>query len=441
VQIIGRSSGRSATGAAAYRAGEKLRSVAHASYQSGEKLQGKSNKGDKNGRITHDYRSKGGVLYKEILLPEGAPLEFMNRQTLWNTVELSEKRKDAQLAREIIVALPKELNLFEQVEILRVYSQENFVRIGMCADFAIHNTGKGNPHAHIMLTTRHVTPKGFGKKNTDWNKKQLLLEWREAWANINNHMFELKGLDEHIDHRSYKEQGINRLPYIHLGHEATALEKKGIKTAKGDYNREIKRINDERTANIYDAQKTDQEIRDHNMPRLLDKEQTMLERQSNEHHENITQLDNREESIDEGIRNINTLHYRIAELKLERKKRHFWEIKRKRELDREIKKAEEKLQTAQSYFWLEHNITPAETPQEIKRIQNQRNLETAAIKTNKTRITEITRTLNAIKAEERAQEQRAARTTQYEMPEIYDMYDMYDRTPTKTKNRNRPIYR
>ena len=103
VQIIGRSSGRSATGAAAYRAGEKLHSVAHASYQSGERLHGKS------GKITHDYRSKGGVVHKEIMLPENAPPKYADRQTLWNAVELSEKRKDAQLAREIIVALAQRI--------------------------------------------------------------------------------------------------------------------------------------------------------------------------------------------------------------------------------------------------------------------------------------------------------------------------------------------
>jgi len=223
--------------------------VAHAAYQRGEKIY---EIGDK---ITHDYRAKGGVVYSEIMLPDGAPPEFMDSETLWNAVESSEKRKDAQLAREIIVALPKELNLDEQVEVLRVYSQENFVKTGMIADFSIHDKGEGNPHAHIMLATRNVSRDGFGKKNTGWNKKELLLKWRETWADTNNNMFERKGLTERIDHRSYKEQGIDRLPYIHMGHEATALEKKGVRTKRGDYNREIQRRNEasETRAALMDA--------------------------------------------------------------------------------------------------------------------------------------------------------------------------------------------
>ena len=240
VKIIGRSSGRSATGAAAYRSGEKLQSVAHASYQSGEKLQGKS------GKITHDYRKKKGVVHSEILLPDNAPEEYRDRQTLWNTVELNEKRKDAQLAREIIFALPREFDLPEQIQVMREYVQENFVSKGMIADFALHDTGEGNPHAHIMLTMRNVSRNGFGYKNTDWNKKDFLLSYRKAWTHIINNALKRKGLDIRIDHRSYKEQGLDRLSTIHLGHEAAALEKKGIATQRGDYNREIKRRNTER---------------------------------------------------------------------------------------------------------------------------------------------------------------------------------------------------
>jgi hypothetical protein len=263
VKIIGRSSGRSSVGAAAYRAGEKLHSIAHASYQSGEKIQGKG------GKITHDYTKKQGVVYKEIILPDNAPEEYKDRETLWNAVEASEKRKDAQLAREIIVALPREFDLAEQIEVMRQYVKENFVSKGMIADFAIHNTGEGNlnspaegvasgvrnqqpelaphhtanPHAHIMLTTRNVSRDGFGLKNTDWNKKEFLLSYRKAWANIINSTLARKGLDERIDHRTLKAQGLDREATIHLGHQAAALEKKGIRTERGDYNREIRQRN------------------------------------------------------------------------------------------------------------------------------------------------------------------------------------------------------
>jgi hypothetical protein len=290
VKIIGRSSGRSAVGAAAYRSGEKLSAtdqepdyrkpdktqkstrhvdfemphsgvisdcvgkqnlpfaLEHAAYQSGEKLQGKSSKDSKHGKIIHDYTKKQGVVYKSIMLPDNAPYKFYDRETLWNAVEASEKRKDAQLSREIIVALPQELNFFEQVDIIRAYVRENFVKIGICADIAIHDKEDANPHAHIMLTTRNVTPEGFGAKNTDWNKKYVLYSWRENWAAINNRLFETKGLNTRIDHRTLKAQGLDREPTIHLGHQAAALEKKGIKTERGDYNREVQRRNETRTA-------------------------------------------------------------------------------------------------------------------------------------------------------------------------------------------------
>ncbi|MDR1992090.1 MAG: MobA/MobL family protein [Nitrososphaerota archaeon] len=161
--IIGRSSRRFSVGAAAYRAGEKLRSVAHAAYQSGEELRA--------GEIVHDYTRKGGVVHSEIILPDNTPEEYKDRQTLWNAVEKRERRKDAQLAREFVVALPREFDLPEQIEVMREYIGENFANKGMIADFSIHDKGDGTPHAHIMLTTRDVSPDGFGLKNTDWNKK------------------------------------------------------------------------------------------------------------------------------------------------------------------------------------------------------------------------------------------------------------------------------
>jgi hypothetical protein len=242
--IIGRSSGRSSVGAAAYRAGEKLRSnpVGSAAYMSGEQLR------DENGEIVHDYTRKTGVRHSEIMLPKNALPEYKDRGTLWNAVERRERRKDAQLAREIIIAQQREFDLQEQIEILREYIKENFTNKGMCADFSIHDKGEGNPHAHIMLTTRHVTPEGFGLKNTTWNERALFLEWRKGWADVNNRMFERKGFDERIDHRSYKSRGIDREPMVHLGYESAALERKGIKTEKGDHNREVQNRNAERVA-------------------------------------------------------------------------------------------------------------------------------------------------------------------------------------------------
>jgi hypothetical protein len=237
---LSRSSGRSAVGAAAYQAAEKLHATAYVAYQSGEKII------DKNDQIIHDYTRKTGVVHKEIMLPENAPKEFADRETLWNAVEKREGRVDSRLMREIDVALQVEFTLQENIELLREYIEENFVSKGMIADFAVHDKGDGNPHAHIKLTLRDVTPEGFGKVNRNWNRTAELVGWRENWAGVNNRVFERKGLEERIDHRSYRARGIDREPTIHLGHEAAALERRGIRTERGDYNREVMRRNEER---------------------------------------------------------------------------------------------------------------------------------------------------------------------------------------------------
>ena len=145
-KIIGRSGGRSAVGAAAYRSGEKITN-------------------DYDG-ITHDYTNKGGVVYAEIMLPENAPQEWQDRATLWNEVERAEKDSRAQLAREYEVALPRELSREEQIQLVRGFVQENFVKNGMCADIAIHDKEDGNPHAHILLTMRPIDEKGKWEAKT-----------------------------------------------------------------------------------------------------------------------------------------------------------------------------------------------------------------------------------------------------------------------------------
>ncbi|MGL5513869.1 MAG: MobQ family relaxase, partial [Sporomusa sp.] len=135
-----RSEGRSAVAAAAYRSGERL-----------------VNEWD---GITHDYTKKGGIIHSEIILPAHAPAELQDRSMLWNSVEQVEKSRNAQLAREIEIALPVELDQTEQLALVRAYINDTFVAAGMCADFAIHNKGDGNPHAHIMLTLRPINDDG-----------------------------------------------------------------------------------------------------------------------------------------------------------------------------------------------------------------------------------------------------------------------------------------
>lgn len=250
-KIISRGQGRSAVGASAYRSGEKL----YNEYDG----------------IEHDYTKKGGVVYSEIMLCENAPKEYQDRQTLWNAVEQIEKSSKAQLAREYEVALPVELSREEQIKLVRDFAKENFVDNGMCVDFSIHDKEDGNPHAHIMLTTRPIEQdnswgvkqkkeyildkngqKQYDKKKqtykcktvktTNWDSKEFLQRSRESWAEKVNQELEKKSLPQRIDHRSLKEQGVDRVPTIHEG-GARKLEKRGIKTDRGKINREIKTAN------------------------------------------------------------------------------------------------------------------------------------------------------------------------------------------------------
>ena len=197
-KIVSRQSGRTALGAAAYRSGERLQQ-------------------DGIGGVLHDYSRKSGVVHKEILAPDNAPEWARNRVQLWNEIDRIELRKDAQLAREVEVALPVELGLREQVELLRGFVQAQFVARGMVADIAIHHDNPQNPHAHVMLTLREIGPDGFGDKDRDWNQKPLLREWREAWAAAVNEQLVMGGHEARVDHRSFREQGIELVPGRKIG--------------------------------------------------------------------------------------------------------------------------------------------------------------------------------------------------------------------------------
>ncbi|MDY3122330.1 MobQ family relaxase [Suipraeoptans intestinalis] len=251
IKIISRGKGKSAVAASAYRSGEKI-------------------KNEYDG-IVHDFTRKGGIAHTEILLPQNAPQEFSDRGTLWNSVEKIEKSKNSQLAREIEIALPKELDREKQIELVREYVKENFVNVGMCADIALHDKNDGNPHAHILLTMRPFNEdKTWGAKSkkeyildengekvklkngnyktrkintTDWNEQDKAEEWRKAWANIINKCLEENNIQEKVDHRSYQRQGIEQIPTIHLGVSASQMEKKGITTDRGNINREIRHQN------------------------------------------------------------------------------------------------------------------------------------------------------------------------------------------------------
>ena len=240
---VSRSSGHKASAAAAYRAGEKLQ--------------------DEKYGLTHDYSNKKGVVSSGILAPENSPEWAKNRERLWNEVEKSEKRVDAQLAREIEVALPRELEKKQQQELLNGYLKENFVQKGMVADWAIHESksrdGKTNPHAHVLLTMRPIDADGFSaKKDRSWNDPKLGLGWRESWTDHANRALEKAGVKDRIDHRSLADQKeeavkngdekkaneLDRNPTIKEGRAATALRQKGEFSERVDLNDQIRKDNE-----------------------------------------------------------------------------------------------------------------------------------------------------------------------------------------------------
>lgn len=200
-KVISRANGSSAVASAAYRSASELHD---------ERL----------GRA-HDFSNKAGVVHSEVLLPEGVPDRLTDRATLWNEVEAGEKRKDAQLAREVEFAIPREMNQAQGVELARDFVETQFVKRGMVADLNVHwdmgKDGQPKPHAHVMLSMREVGPQGFGKKVREWNGTELLKHWREAWeSHVNERLAELD-IDARIDHRTLAAQGIDLEPQHKIG--------------------------------------------------------------------------------------------------------------------------------------------------------------------------------------------------------------------------------
>ena len=276
IKIIG--GGKSAVAASAYRSGEKLK--------------------DEQAEKVKDYTHKEGVEYSRVLLPENAPEELADRETLWNKVQAAEmKSKHPQYAREVEVALPVEMTREQQIKALEEYVKEQFTTRGMIADINLHDTGNGNPHAHIMLTMRPLKENGefdakrrdvyandrdqdgkpiynpekpSGKENripaldkdgnqkkdkkgakvwervkvetTDWNNRENAEKWREAWAKECNKYLDK---DHQIDHRSLERQGIERGATIHEGYAARAREANGQKSDRCEINRQIRALNKE----------------------------------------------------------------------------------------------------------------------------------------------------------------------------------------------------
>ena len=229
-KVIGRASGSSSVAAAAYRSASRLHD---------ERL-------DRH----HDFSNKAGVVHSEIMLPDGAPQELGGRAALWNAVEAGEVRKDAQLAREIEFAIPRELDQAQGIRLAREFVRSEFVDRGMIADLHVHwdigADGLAKPHAHVMLTMREVDADGFGAKVRDWNRTQLLEYWREAWGtHINQRLAELD-IDARVDHRSLDAQGIDLEPQHKIGSAASRMAAQGLALERVDDHAAIARANGEK---------------------------------------------------------------------------------------------------------------------------------------------------------------------------------------------------
>lgn len=231
-KCIQRSKGRSATAAAAYRSGERIR--------------------DEREGLTHDYRRRSGVEHTEIITPTG---ESVERAKLWNLAEAAEQRKDGTTAKEFEVALPDELTPVERCELVRDFAKYIAKAQGCAVDIAIHAPGKGdsrNHHAHFLCTTREFERGGtLGNKcamelsDRDRKKRGLpgrrsdLEDIRATWARLANQALTRAGHVADLDHRNNQERGIMVPPDVHLGPTAAAMERCGVRTSRGDQRREI----------------------------------------------------------------------------------------------------------------------------------------------------------------------------------------------------------
>ena len=213
VKTISRSDGRSATAAAAYRAGCEI-----VDQRTGE---------------VHDYTRKGGVLSADLVLPVGAPEWAQDRGALWNAAEAAETRKNSTVAREFEVALPLELSAEERRYLAISFARELVDRHGFAADVCVHAPDEGeNPHAHILVTTRRLSADGFAEKTRELDERAsgMVTHWRERWAALQNSHLAEWGHAARVDHRSLEAQGVDRVPSWHRGPAVTGMARRGVVT-------------------------------------------------------------------------------------------------------------------------------------------------------------------------------------------------------------------
>jgi Ti-type conjugative transfer relaxase TraA len=260
INSVSRSEGRSSVAAASYRSADKLL--------------------DERTGITSDYTRKKGVEHSEIVLPKGVNAEWaLDRQMLWNAAELSEKRKDSRVAREVEVSLPHELNEQERLTLTKNFSQYLSDQYKVAVDFAIHKphdrSDERNFHAHILMTTREISEQGLTKKSVFEKDMRWLLAnnlptarmqykaVREQWANFANKALEEKGLNIRIDHRSFEDQGIALAPTQHVGVQASRMQDRGVETERqrldpqdAKYNTQLIQEHPEEIFKVITAQKS-----------------------------------------------------------------------------------------------------------------------------------------------------------------------------------------
>jgi len=219
VSTISRSAGRSATAAAAYRAAARVHDA-----RTGE---------------VHDYTRKGGVLHSEIIVPAEAPEWARDREALWNAAEISETRRNSTVARDFVVSLPAELSAAQRRSLALTLGSEISTRHHCAVEVAVHKPGRGgddrNFHAHLLCSTRRLRAEGFQEKTRELDERKSgeIDYWRERWAHLQNERLQAHGHAERVDHRSLKDQGIDREPTTHLGPAVSGMQRRGMETEVG----------------------------------------------------------------------------------------------------------------------------------------------------------------------------------------------------------------
>lgn len=237
VKPVSRSAGRSVVAAAAYRLGERLQ--------------------DERYQTVHDYTRRRGVECTFTVAPVDAPAWSHDAQALWNAAERAETRKNSTLAREVELALPSLLEPSDRQRIAEQFAAALVDRYNVAVSVAIHQPSRHgddrNHHAHILFTTREMTPEGLGKKTRILDDRksgpQEVKKLRELAADIINEHLAAANADIRVDHRSFKERGIEREPNTHLGPAATEMERRGEQSERGDLNRDAAQGNRETEQN------------------------------------------------------------------------------------------------------------------------------------------------------------------------------------------------